>query len=194
MDASQISFIWGIVALICGAFMLSYGASLFRYVLAFAGFYAGFAIVMAFNLDNQVGQLLIAMIVGAIAAVVLFMAVRITVYAAGGLFGLVLGFMVASIFGISGGWISAVLGVVGAGAGGYLGRNSGDLMMVLAAAAAGAYVSVIGLNILFTSETTATAAGLVPRSPVTLAIVIVLLAVSILAQMQILELRRRLRR
>ena len=38
-------FLWGVIALACGTVMLVYGAAMFRVVLAFAGFYIGFALV-----------------------------------------------------------------------------------------------------------------------------------------------------
>ena len=41
------AFLWGVIALACGTVMIVYGASMFRVVLAFAGFYIGFGVVSA---------------------------------------------------------------------------------------------------------------------------------------------------
>ena len=41
------AFLWGVIALACGTVMIVYGASMFRVVLAFAGFYIGFGLISA---------------------------------------------------------------------------------------------------------------------------------------------------
>ena len=38
------NFLLGVISIVCGSVMLVYGASLFRFVLAFAGFYAGWSL------------------------------------------------------------------------------------------------------------------------------------------------------
>ena len=41
------AFLWGVIALACGTVMIVYGSTMFRVVLAFAGFYIGFGVVSA---------------------------------------------------------------------------------------------------------------------------------------------------
>lgn len=194
MDASQIGYIWGIVALICGAFMLTYGATLFRFVLAFAGFYLGFTIGMALPVPSQALQIALAFVLGGALAALLYFFVKFTLYLAGGLLGLVIGFLLASVIGQNGGTLGLIIGAAGGVLGAVFGRSLGDIVTVLAAAAAGAYVSVIGLSILFTDQVGEAGKGMLSVSLETLSILIVLFAVSVLAQMQIVDLRRRLRR
>lgn len=194
MEVTQISFIWGIVALVCGAFMLSYGATLFRFVLAFAGFYVGFTIGMALPVPNTALQVILALVLGGVLAALLYWTVKFTLYAAGGLFGLVIGFLIASLIGQSGGTLATIIGVAGGVVGAIFGRSMGDIVMVLAAAAAGAYVSAIGLTILFSESIGEAGKGLLTINLQALVVLLVLFAVSMLAQMQIVDLRRRLRR
>jgi hypothetical protein len=194
MDATQISFIWGIVALVCGAFMLTYGATLFRFVLAFAGFYIGFTIGMALPVPSATLQVMLALVLGGIAAGVLYSLVAITMYAAGALLGLVAGFVIVSLFGMEGGWLSLVIAVAAGAIGGVFAKSLGTWATILASAAAGAYATVVGLNILFTESVAGAGQGLMPRSAAAIAVFIVFMAVSILAQAQIVDLRNRLRR
>ncbi len=184
---------YGLVALVCGAFMLTYGASLFRLVLAFAGFYVGFVAGMMIPAPSDFFQIMIAVVAGAAVAALLYFLTKITMYAAGALFGLVLGLLLASLFGQQGGTIAYIIGAAGAVVGGIFGKRMGSWAMILASAGAGAYATVVGVNLLLTDQATVMETGLMPTSLPAYLIFIVFAAVSILAQLQIVDLRRRIR-
>ena len=101
------AFLWGVIALACGTVMIVYGASMFRVVLAFAGFYIGFGLVSAWLGTLTTGpspglQTLIAVVLGAALGGVLYSFVGIAVYAAGAILGLVLALFLTSLVGIGG--------------------------------------------------------------------------------------------
>ena len=116
------AFLWGLIALACGTVMIVYGSTMFRVVLAFAGFYIGFGLVSA-TLGTISGgpspaiQTIIAIILGAALGGVLY--------------------SFASLVGIGGSWLLTVLALAGVGAGAFGGRYLGQWLTILSSAIAG---------------------------------------------------------
>ena len=186
------AFLWGLIALACGTVMLVYGASMFRVVLAFAGFYIGFGLVWGFlgSLGGEVSQtvqFIAAVVLGAALGGVLYSFVRIAVYAAGGILGLVLALFLTSLLGIGASWLMTVLAVAGAGAGAVFGRHLGGWLTILSSAIAGAYFAVTGLALIFGK---AASNGMMPVNMRTLVVLVLLATISILAQGRTRNLRR----
>ena len=186
------AFLWGVIALACGTVMIVYGATIFRVVLAFAGFYIGFGLVSATlgtisGGPSPVIQTIIAIILGAALGGVLYSFVRIAVYAAGGILGLVLALFLTSLLGIGASWLLTVLAVAGAGVGAVFGRHLGSWLTILSSAIAGAYFAVTGLALIFGQ---AAANGMMPVNTRTLVVFALLAAISIMAQGRTRNLRR----
>jgi hypothetical protein len=186
------SFLWGVIALVCGAVMLVYGASMFRVVLAFAGFYIGFGLVSAFlgtlgNAPGQTVQTIIAIVLGAALGGVLYSFVRIAVYAAGAILGLVLALFFTSLLSIGSGWLLTLLALGGAGVGAVFGRHLGSWLTILSSAIAGAYFAVTGLALIF-GQTAAN--GMMPVNARTVVVFVLLAAISVMAQGRTRNLRR----
>jgi hypothetical protein len=128
------NFLWGVIALACGAVMLVYGASMFRVVLLVTGFYIGFSVVNVF-----LGSLASGPGPG------VRNAIAIVLGAAGAMLGLVVAMLVASLFGFSRGWAVWLVGLGGCGLGALLGPHLGRSLTISASAVAGAYVAVISI-------------------------------------------------
>jgi hypothetical protein len=192
------TLLWGIVVLICGVFICSYGNILFRFVLAFAGFAIGFSLVMWVGGGLGDGlQILIAIVIGGVLAAVFYGIFRFALYIAGGLLGTVIMLALLGLFKLGGldlgvfGWILAGLAAV---AGGFFGHRLGDIIIVLATALAGAYFVVLGLGAIFRlSVDTENPLTLLGTSfPLILFLTIAL--ISGLAQYQAFSFRRRILR
>mgnify|MGYP003577765510 CR=1 FL=1 len=186
------SLLCGIIPLACGTVMLVYGGSMFRVVLAFAGFYIGFGLVMGLlgtlgNAPSQAVQTIIAVILGAALGGVLYSFVRIAVYAAGGILGLVVALFFTSLLGLGNNWLLAVIALAGAGVGAIYGRFLGSWLTILASAFAGAYFAVTGLALIFGQQAPN---GLMPVNARTLVGFVLLAGVSFLAQSRTRNLRR----
>ena len=187
------NFLLGVISVVCGAVMLVYGASLFRFVLAFAGFYLGFILTMGgfgmlgANVPAVSMQYVLAVVLGAACGLILYSLVKITMYAAGAMLGLVLGLLVASLLPIGGSWIGGQIGLGGAVVGAVFGRKLGPSLTIFASAVAGAYVTVTGLAVLFGLQ--GTYYGLMPTTAQTLVVFIVFAVISILAQFRVRHLR-----
>jgi hypothetical protein len=191
-------FIWGAVLIASGIFIAVYGNVLFRFVLAVIGFAIGFmgAMTLLEGRDNAV-QLLVSMVVGGIAAAVLFALVKFGLYIAGSILGVVVALVVTSLTGqLDGGLnpLATVLMIAGAGTGGFFGHRLGNLVIVFATATAGAFLTVYGLSIWFHNELSATITD--PSMALTRSIGVTLFlciaAISGLAQMNSSNLRFRL--
>ena len=187
------NFLLGVISIVCGAVMLVYGASLFRFVLAFAGFYLGFILTMGTfsmlgaNAPSLGTQYVLAVVLGAACGLILYSLVKITMYAAGAMLGLVLGLLVASLLPMGGSWIGGQIGLGGAVVGAVFGRKLGPSLTIFASAVAGAYVTVTGLAVLFGQQ--GTYYGLMPTTAQTLVVFIVFAVISILAQFRVRHLR-----
>src|SRR5918995_5499490 len=93
-------FVWGAVLVACGIFIAVYGSILFRFVLAALGFAVGFGGAFFLLSDQDTATtILVAMVVGGIAAVLLYSLIRIGLYIAGGILGLVVAVTIAGLFG-----------------------------------------------------------------------------------------------
>lgn len=185
-------FLWGVIALACGTVMLVYGAAMFRVVLAFAGFYIGFGLVTAF-LGSLAGgpspavQTLIAIVLGAALGGILYSFVRIAVYAAGAILGLVVALFFTSLIGIGNNWLLTLLALGGVGLGAFGGRYLGSWLTIVSSAFAGAYFAVTGLALIFGMQAPN---GMMPVNARTLVVFILLAAISFLAQSRTRNLRR----
>lgn len=194
------TLIWGIIALLCGGFMLVYGASLIRVVMAFFGFFLGFVVAtlvmewLGLAADNTWLQLAIEVILGAIIGVVFYNLVSLTVYLAGGILGAGLGAFIIGALNLQADWLAVGITLVAAVIGVLFGRSLGDWLPVLAASVAGAYASTVGIGLLFRdAEATAEVSQrLMPSGAAPIILFLFLVAVGTLAQMQIRDLRRRL--
>ena len=185
-------FLWGVIALACGTVMIVYGASMFRVVLAFAGFYIGFGLVSAWLGTLSAGpspglQTLIAVVLGAALGGVLYSFVGIAVYAAGAILGLVLALFLTSLIGVGSSWFLSLLAAGGAVLGAFGGRYLGQWLTIVSSAFAGAYFAVTGLALIFgqTAEN-----GMMPVNARTLVVFVLLATISFLAQARTRNLRR----
>lgn len=192
-------FLWGLIALVCGGFMLVYGASLIRVVLGFFGFFAGFVIAtvvmdwLGLSAGNAWLQLLVEVVLGAVLGLVFYNLVSLTVYLSGGVLGAGLAMFVIGALNLQADWLAVGITGVATVIGVIFGRNLGDWLPVLAASVAGAYASVVGIGLLFRgSETLAQSHRLMPAGLAPIVVFLFLVVVGTLAQMQIRDLRRRL--
>jgi hypothetical protein len=185
----------GLLLVGCGVFMLVYGTILFRFALAVAGFVLGFAV--AWWLTESQGtavQILVGMVAGGILAATVFLVVRIGLYIAGGLLGAVTALVILSLFRIENVWVNLALMVAGAGLIAFFGRRLGLWLTVAATTLTGAYAAVYGLTQMFPDATGGFDADTTARIPFTgpaFAVFVVLLAVGVLAQLQIARVRDR---
>lgn len=202
IGANVMEFIWGAILVACGIFIAVYGNVLFRFVLAVIGFAAGFMATMTV-LDGQEDTLriLVAMVVGGVAAAALYALVKFGLYIAGGILGLVIGLVLASLIGQLDGGVSLFAGILmiaGAGTGGVFGHRLGSLVIILASATAGAFLTVYGLTIWFQDEFSATIdttiddPSLALARSISLAIFLTISTISGLAQLRSSDLRYRL--
>ncbi|CUS03534.2 membrane protein of unknown function [Candidatus Promineifilum breve] len=189
------NLIWGLVVLISGIFIASYGNMLFRFVLAFIGFALGFSLIMWVGDGLGQGlQLIVALVAGGIVAGLFYYLVKFSLYIAGGVMGLVIMASILGLFRLAGldsgifGWI---LAAVAAGLGGLFGHRLGNIVIVLATSLAGAYFVVLGLSALFITggDTEDPLALLGTAFPLVLFATIAL--ISFLAQHQVFSLRQR---
>ncbi len=187
--------LWGIIVLICGVFIASYGNVMFRFALAFIGFALGFSLVMWLGggLDTAV-RILFGIVVGGILALTFYMLVKFMLHIAGGVVGLVIMLALLGLFQLGGldvgafGWVLAAAAAVG---GGLIGNRMGNMVVVLASALAGAYLVVLGLGALYglgvkTDEPFELLSGSFP-----LVLFLSIFAISFLAQLQAQRLRLR---
>lgn len=155
MSATEV--LWGLVVIAAGVFICVYGTRLFRFALAAMGFGIGFLAAMRiFDSQDDVARVLIAFAVGGIGAFALYSLVRFTFYIAGGVLGLVLGFVVVGVIDLftsqPGDVTQTILAVVGAALGAFFGNRLGNLVVLLGSAAAGSFLVVNGLHVLFESQ------------------------------------------
>jgi hypothetical protein len=186
------AFFWGVIAIACGTVMIVYGASMFRMVLAFAGFYIGFSLVSALlgaisSGPGPMAQLLVAIVLGAALGGLLYSFVAIAVYAAGAILGMVVALFFTSLIGISGSWLLGMLALAGAGLGAFGGRYLGSWLTIVSSTFAGAYFSVSGLSLLFGMQAPN---GMMPINTRTLVVFVLLATISFLAQARTRNLRR----
>lgn len=187
--------LWGIIVLICGIFIASYGNVMFRFALAFIGFALGFSLVMWLGggLDTSI-RILFGIVVGGILALTFYMLVKFMLHIAGGVVGLVLMLALLGLFQLGGlnigafGWVLAVAAAIG---GGLIGNRLGSMVVVLASALAGAYLVVLGLGALYGLGVKTDEPFELLSSSFPLVLFLSVFAISFLAQLQAQRLRQR---
>jgi hypothetical protein len=193
--------VWGALVIGAGIFLSVYGSLLFKFALAAMGFGIGF-IGGWWLLDDQdeAMRLLIALVAGGVIAVLLFSLVRFGLRIAGAILGAVLAIVVGGIIDIIGPtpdrWLMIILIVGGIGGGGFFGNRLGDWIIILATAAAGAFLVVDGIQLWFASriagdldDPTQTLA-----QKLTMVVFLVIFGIAALSQNESIKLRRRVRR
>ena len=130
------------------------------------------------------------LLTGGVLGAAFYFLVKLTLYFAGAILGLVVGLLIAGVFNWQDQTLGWILALAGLGLGGFFGPRLGDLVLVLAAASLGAYAAVMGMTMLLLPGTETT--GTIQQSAPAFIVFITLLAVSTLSQMQIRDLRRRL--
>jgi hypothetical protein len=192
-------FIWGAVLVASGVFIAVYGSILFRFVLAVLGFAVGFGAAYLLLADQSTSaRILVAVVAGAVLALVLYSLIRVGLYIAGGLLGIVVALTIAGLFGWlenGVGWTAAILIIGGGGLGGFFGNRLGDWIVILATASAGSLLVVNGVLVWFsdkyaTDETGDPTANL--DKSVVLVTFLVFFAMSALSQLNSTKLRDRL--
>ena len=95
--------LWGIIVLICGIFIASYGNVMFRFALAFMGFALGFSLVMWLGggLDTTI-RIVFGIVAGSVLALTFYMLVKFMLHIAGGVVGLVLMMALLGLFQLGG--------------------------------------------------------------------------------------------
>jgi len=193
--------LWGAVVIGSGIFLSVYGSLLFKFALAAMGFGIGFIGGWYFLEDqDDAMRMLIALIAGGIFAFLLFSLVRFGLRIAGAILGVVLAFVVGGIIDIIGPtpdrWLMIILIIGGIGGGGFFGNRLGDWIIILATAAAGAFLVVDGIQIWFASriagdldDPTQTLA-----QKLTMLVFLVIFGIAALSQNESIKLRRRLLR
>jgi len=197
MDSGDI--VWGAALIVGGIFIGIYGDMLFRFVLAVMGFLLGFsAVYLLLDGQSQGLQILMSIIVGGIAALVLYSLLRFGLYIAGAALGAVVGIVAAAIVGLSTGasdWLGLLFILVGAGGIGFLGPRLGAMIIPLATSAVAGLMVAYGYGVWFQSTFNLDAAspdtGDSRKSLIVLFAIVT--AISFLGQWNISKLRRRLR-
>lgn len=193
METNQL--LWGLIVLLTGIFICSYGSVLFRIVLGFIGFAVGFSAVMWLGgFLGEALQIVVALVVGGILAAVFYLAFKFALYFAGGILGLVLMTALLGLFKIVGanfGIFGALLALAAAGVGAFFGPRLGNILFVIATSLAGAYFVVLGLAALFSisADTDQPLALLGVAFPLVLFLTVAL--ISGLAQYQAFSVRQR---
>ena len=187
--------LWGIIVLICGIFIASYGNVMFRFALAFMGFALGFSLVMWLGggLDTTI-RIVFGIVAGSVLALTFYMLVKFMLHIAGGVVGLVLMMALLGLFQLGGlkggafGWVLAVAAAIG---GGLIGNRLGNMVVVLASALAGAYLVVLGLAALYLVGMEADKPFELLSASFPLVLFLSIFAISFLAQLQAQRLRQR---
>lgn len=193
--------LWGIALVGAGVFVAVYGTSLFQFALGAMGFGIGFLLAMQIlEGQSESVRILVAFIAGFVVAFACYALVSFSLWIAGGILGLVTGVAALGIIEILGprpnGILSLIIAIAGAGLGAFLGRRLGNNLLVLAMAAAGAFMILSGTQVLFESsfdvDSTDPSTSLYQR--LSLFLFIVLFVVSALAQVNERRLREAMRR
>jgi MFS family permease len=194
-------FVWGAVLVASGIFIAVYGSVLFRFVLAVLGFAVGFGAAYALLSDQDTSaRILVALVVGAVAAGLLFALIRVGLYIAGGVLGLVLALVLSGLFGWLDngvGWIAGILLIAGGGIGGFFGQRLGDWIVILATAGAGALLVTNGVLVWFQDEYESDLTGDITANldkTEVLVLFLIVFAIAFLSQLNSTKLRDRLYR
>lgn len=195
-----LSLIWGLVAIVAGIFVCVYGNMLFRFVIAVLGFLIGFWLVMAILPGAATAlRVVLAIIVGGIGAAILYSLFRLALHIAGALLGAVIVMIVLALIGWTGGGsfgvINWILVIAGAAVVGFFGNRLGNAIIPISTGLAGAAAVVAGLSKLFTGVVGASDDPIrIMSNGFAFVLFLVVAIISVLAQLQIADLRRRLLR
>lgn len=187
----------GILMIGCGVFLLVYGGMLFRFSLAVGLFILGYSLASwLFSAMDPTIQFIISLVVGAILAVIGFTMIRLALHLAGGVLGAMLVLVIASLLpGTLPSWLVIIGVVAGAGVIGFFGNRLGDWVIIFATTLAGAYAVILGLTEIFpqavTGETAAYSSAQIPLTGPAFAVFLTVLAIGVLAQWQIRNVRGR---
>jgi hypothetical protein len=144
----------GLLMVACGVFLLVYGTMLFRFAIAVAGFVVGFALGWwLFESATDSVQVIVALVLGGVLAIVGYLVVKIGVYLAGGLLGAMAALVVVSLLTITSAVVNVLIILAAAVAVGFFARNLGLWLTILATASAGAYAFVYGLSRMYPEST-----------------------------------------
>ncbi len=199
MDWTEL--LWGAVVIGAGIFLSVYGSLLFKFALAAMGFGVGFVggWWLLEGQDNDAMRMLIALVAGGVVAVLLFSLVRFGLYIAGAVLGAVLAIVVGGLIDIIGPtpdrWLMIILLIGGVGGGGFFGNRLGNWIIVLATAAAGAFLVVDGVQIWFASRIAGDLDDPTQTlgQKLTLVVFLIVFGIAALSQNESMKLRRRIR-
>ncbi|MDQ3695055.1 MAG: hypothetical protein M3464_15715 [Chloroflexota bacterium] len=149
--------LWGLVLIAAGVFLIVYGGAYFRYALAAIGFGVGFLGSIGFTIEQDLlVRFLIAIAAGIIGAALLYFLVDFSFIIGGAIFGLVVALLLIGLLEIVGLDVPAVLvtilALIGLAAGAFFGKDLGQVIVLLATAAAGAYLIVSGVHVMYESR------------------------------------------
>lgn len=190
-------WIVGLLMIGCGVFLLVYGGMLFRFTLAVGLFILGYSLASwLFSAMDPTMRFIISLVVGGVLAGVGFAMVRLALHLAGGVLGAMLVLVIASLLpGTLPSWLVVIGVVAGAGVIGFFGNRLGDWIIILATTLAGAYAVIYGLTALFpqavTGEMAVYSSAQIPLTGPAFAVFLTVLAIGVLAQWQIRNVRGR---
>jgi hypothetical protein len=180
------NILWGIIIVVCGVFVCVYGNLLFRFTLAALGF--GIGAILGWWLaggQSDMMRILISLALGGVGALLLYFLFQVGIYVAGGVFGLILAFLLVALLGLGDSWLALLFLVAGTGVVGFFSRKFERWIIPLATSAAGAFQVVYGLALIFIGQVSQ---GSTPMEllgePLALAVFLVVAAVSFLSQIR----------
>lgn len=149
--------VWGLILIAAGVFLIVYGSAYYRYALAAIGFGIGFLGSLGFTIElGLLTRLLIAIGAGIVGATLLYLLVNFSFVIAGAIFGLIVALLLLGILELFApvppGLLVALLILAGLGLGGYFGKDMGQIVVLLATTAAGAFLIVSGLGAMYDSR------------------------------------------
>lgn len=178
-------YLWGVIIVLCGIFICVYGNQLFRLTLAVLGFSLGFILSWwLMGRQSEALQIMVSLVTGGIGAILLYSLFRIGIHIAGGILGLVLGFLLVALLDLENSSFAAIILIAGVGLMGFFGNRLSNMIIPLATGAAGGFMVAYGLALIFAGEV---AADTTPTdllgSPLALAVFMIIVAISTLGQM-----------
>lgn len=180
------NILWGIIIVVCGVFVCVYGNLLFRFTLAALGF--GIGAILGWWLaggQSDMMRILISLALGGVGALLLYFLFQVGIYVAGGVFGLILAFLLVALLGLGDSWLAILFLLAGTGVVGFFSRKFERWIIPLATSAAGAFQVVYGLALIFIGQVSQ---GSTPMEllgePLALAVFLVVAAVSFLSQIR----------
>ena len=183
MGASAI--VWGVLAIMSGIFICAYGYSLFRTVLAGSGLLIGLWLGVRLTLgQDEFVRLLVSLLLGGGFAFALYALFRLGLYVAGGLGGIVVGFVLVGVIGIPDGIPTLIFVVIMAVFGAGFARLVGELAVIFCTSLLGAYAVLFGLSLLFPGELASTqGSAYITMTPFNVALLVVIVLIAVFGQL-----------